>query len=169
MARKTLQGYLTKQDIGSSKKLVLTDWKGNALHYVLHRVVATYTIPPEYDTTQAVILVKIGKPSGVARRGVATRSVTYAAGYALGEGMIFRGEIVGSAKWGTRDEAELVEEAESEAIALSEYWAERDEEHRQEEEEKMREEDEIYGRDPKRPRRRRRTARRTNTKRRRRT
>jgi hypothetical protein len=148
MSGKPLQGYLTKKGSG----LALTGWKGNDLGWRLHRVVKRFTVPPEYEyhTTEAVILVKEGKTS-----------VRYAAGYSLGTGMLFRGVVLdGSAKWGTRAEADLVEEAGQEAISESEYWMQKDQEAQEEDEARMREEEETYGRDPRRRRAKKRTTRR---------
>jgi len=134
---RALQGYMTKSS--------LTDWHGKSLGWKLHRKVTSFTVPPEYDTTYAVILVKEGK-----------RSVAYAAGYSLGEGMLFRGSVVGSAKWGTRADADLVREAEEVAVSESEYWMDKDQEAYEEDLRQQQLEEELYERDPRRPRRRKR-------------
>jgi hypothetical protein len=117
-----LGGYITNK--------ALTSWKGVDSGWRLHRVVGTYTVAPEYDTTYAVILTKRGKATDA-----------WAAGYWLGEGSLFRGEKIGSAKHGSRAEAGLVHDAREQAKSLSEYWGQRDDEAREEDEAKQREED----------------------------
>lgn len=127
---KPLQGYLSSDNR-------LTSWKGKDSGWRLHRVVGSYMVAPEYDRTEAVILTKRGKGKD-----------SWAGGYSLGKGALFRGEIVGSAKHGGREEADMVEEAKREALSSADYWMQKDEEAREEDERAMQEESDIYDRDP---------------------
>ena len=113
--------------------------KGKDTGYRLHRVVAVYTTQPNYDKTEAIILGKPGKTS--------TR---WAAGYYLNQaGDLFRGEIVGSAKHYSKQEADLIDDAAREAKNLADYWGQRDQEHEEEFQRELAEEEESSG-DPRR-------------------
>ena len=121
-----LTGYLVKG--------TLKTWKGKETGWRWHRTVATYTIAPDYDRTQAVILKKHGKKGDF-----------WAAGYFLNDaGDLFRGETMGSAPHGSRKEADLVEDAEREAENLAEYWGQKDQEAREEDDAAMLEDQESY-------------------------
>jgi len=70
-----LAGYLKK--VGNVQRL--TDGRGKDLGWHVYKTVNSYTVPPEYDTTYAVVLIRESR-----------RGDRFAGGYSLGTEMLFR-------------------------------------------------------------------------------
>jgi hypothetical protein len=112
MARASERVRTTGPVVGYLVKGHLQDWHGNRLGWRLFSIVEQY-LTWEGDRADAVVLIS------------EHRKPLYAGGYSLGDGMLFRGGVVGFDK----------DEAPQQAREESEYWSARDQEDAEREEE----------------------------------
>jgi hypothetical protein len=114
---------------GYQKGNVITDWKGVDTHWRIHQVVRQYRTP-EGDRVAAVILVKRTQ-----------RGDRFAGAYALGDGLLVRGETIDHKPVDEdrdyRTWMRLRDEAAQQAIVEADYWSRADAEADAEQQEEM--------------------------------